>query len=172
MAEFEYKVIPAPKRGVKAKGVKSVEDQFANALTTVMNDAAADGWEYQRTDTLPCEERSGLRGSTTTFQNMLVFRRMTAATAAARLRAATAEAEAHRATLAAVQRPPEPRHIEQEPAVKAIEGPRQEPATEPQPANDRVQEALSATPPQGASPAPKALTPDLRAYPDARMAAE
>ena len=26
-------------------------------------------------DTLPCEERSGLTGSTSTFQNMLVFRR-------------------------------------------------------------------------------------------------
>ncbi len=46
-----------------------------------MNAMGADGWEYQRTDTLPCEERVGLTGRTTVFQNMLVFRRAVAATA-------------------------------------------------------------------------------------------
>jgi hypothetical protein len=72
---FEYKVVPAPKKGKKAKGVRSSEARFANALQSVMNEMGADGWEYQRTDTLPCEERQGLTGRTTTFQNMLVFRR-------------------------------------------------------------------------------------------------
>lgn len=75
MPSYEYKVIPAPKRGLKAKGVKGSEAQFANALATAMNDLGADGWEYVRADTLPCEERSGLTGKTTVFQNMLVFRR-------------------------------------------------------------------------------------------------
>ena len=46
-----------------------------------MNELGAQGWEYQRTDTLPCEERSGFTKRVTTFQNMLVFRR-TIATAA------------------------------------------------------------------------------------------
>ncbi len=72
---FEYKVVPAPTRGLKAKGVKSTSDRFANALQSLMNDLGTDGWEYQRTDTLPVEERQGLTGKTTTFQNMLVFRR-------------------------------------------------------------------------------------------------
>ena len=75
MAQFEYKVVPAPKRGIKARGVKGTEEQFAHALTLLMNEAAAEGWEYQRTDTLPCEERKGLTGKTTVYQNMLVFRR-------------------------------------------------------------------------------------------------
>lgn len=75
MAQFEYKVVPAPKRGLKAKGIKGSEAQFANALTTLMNAAAAEGWHYQRTDSLPCEERQGLTGRVTVFQNMLVFRR-------------------------------------------------------------------------------------------------
>ncbi|MEY1555970.1 DUF4177 domain-containing protein [Yoonia sp. R2331] len=83
MSSYEYKVVPAPTKGLKAKGVKSVQDRFANALETVMNDLAADGWEYQRTDTLPAEEREGLMGKTTVFQNMLVFRRTVAAPAAA-----------------------------------------------------------------------------------------
>lgn len=79
---YEYKVVPAPKRGLKAKGMKTSEDRFANALQDVMNTLGADGWEYQRTDTLPCEEREGLMGKTTVFQNMLVFRRSLTAPAA------------------------------------------------------------------------------------------
>ena len=75
MAKFEYKVVPAPKRGLKGRGIKGTEAMFANALATLMNEAAAEGWEYQRTDSLPCEERQGFTGRVTVFQNMLVFRR-------------------------------------------------------------------------------------------------
>tara|TARA_R110002051_G_scaffold33923_3_gene75507 strand:- start:6156 stop:6524 length:369 start_codon:yes stop_codon:yes gene_type:complete len=75
MSQFEYKVVPAPKKGIKAKGIKTAEDRFAHALETAMNTLGANGWEYQRCDTLPSEERSGLTGRVTTFQNMLVFRR-------------------------------------------------------------------------------------------------
>ncbi len=75
MTTYQYSVIPAPKRGVKAKGIKGAEAQFANALATLMNEAAVDGWEYLRAETLPAEERQGLRGRTTVYQNMLVFRK-------------------------------------------------------------------------------------------------
>jgi hypothetical protein len=75
MQRFEYKVIPAPKRGEKARGVKSTEDRFAYALTQLMNSLGAEGWDYVRADALPCEERVGLTGTKTTFQNVLVFRR-------------------------------------------------------------------------------------------------
>lgn len=75
MQHFEYKVIPAPKRGEKAKGVKTTEERFAYALTQMMNSLGQEGWEYVRADTLPCDERVGLTGTKTTFQNMLVFRR-------------------------------------------------------------------------------------------------
>ncbi len=34
---YEYKVVPAPTRGLKAKGVKTAEDRFANALQAAMN---------------------------------------------------------------------------------------------------------------------------------------
>lgn len=81
MTGYEYKVVPAPTRPLKAKGVKGTSARFANALETVMNDLGADGWEYQRTDTLPVEERQGLTGKTTSFQNMLVFRRALGAAA-------------------------------------------------------------------------------------------
>lgn len=75
MPKYEYKVVPAPTKGQRARGVKGAEARFANALMTLMNKLGRDGWEYQRTDTLPCEARSGFTGKSTSFQNMLVFRR-------------------------------------------------------------------------------------------------
>lgn len=73
---YEYQVIPAPNRAPKIKGVKQAAERFAHTLTELMNEAAADGWEYVRTDTLPLEENRGLtRKSTTSFQNLMVFRR-------------------------------------------------------------------------------------------------
>lgn len=83
MQRFEFKVIPAPKRGEKARGVKTTEDRFALALTNLMNQLGAEGWDYVRADALPCEERVGLTGTKTTFQNMLVFRRAIVESAAA-----------------------------------------------------------------------------------------
>lgn len=75
MSIYEYKVVPAPKKGLRAKGVKGQDGRFAHALEGAINALAAEGWEYQRTDTLPSEERAGLTGKTTVFQNMLIFRR-------------------------------------------------------------------------------------------------
>ncbi len=75
MTQFEYEAIPAPRKGKKARGIKTGEDRFAHAMTELLNDMAADGWEYLRADTLPCEERSGFTGRTTVYQNVLVFRR-------------------------------------------------------------------------------------------------
>jgi hypothetical protein len=72
---YEYKVVPAPARGAKARGLKTTAARFAHALEALMNELGAEGWEYVRADTLPCEERKGLTGTTTTYQNLLVFRR-------------------------------------------------------------------------------------------------
>ena len=84
MQRYEYKVIPAPRRGEKSRGVKTTEDRFALALTSVMNDLGREGWEYIRADTLPVDERAGFTGGTkTSFQNLLVFRRLIEAEVAA-----------------------------------------------------------------------------------------
>jgi len=76
MAGWEYKVKPAPTKGVKGKGVKGPEGRFANALEVLMNDMAGEGWEFQRAETLPSIERAGLTGSSTEWRNVLVFRRV------------------------------------------------------------------------------------------------
>lgn len=85
MQQFEYRVVPAPTRGAKVKGVKAAEDRFAHALAAVMNEMAAEGWEYQRAETLPCEESKGFfsTGRITVYRNMLVFRRAVGAAAEA-----------------------------------------------------------------------------------------
>jgi hypothetical protein len=84
MQRFEFKVIPAPKRGEKARGVKTTEDRFALALTHLMNELGAEGWDYVRAEALPCDERVGFTGSKTTYVNVLVFRRLLAEGAEAR----------------------------------------------------------------------------------------
>jgi hypothetical protein len=81
MPRYEYKVVAAPRKGLKAKSARTPEDRFALALATIMNEQAKDGWEYLRTDTLPCEERKGFTGRSTVYQNMLVFRREVAVAA-------------------------------------------------------------------------------------------
>ena len=76
MRQFEYKAIPAPNTGTKAKGVKSREDRFALSMTDALNEMASEGWEYVRAEMLPVEERKGLTGTQTTYQNVLIFRRL------------------------------------------------------------------------------------------------
>ena len=75
MSRYEYKMVPAPRKAARAKGVRGTEARFAHGLTDLVNAEAQDGWEFQGAESLPCEERSGFFGSVTVFRNLLVFRR-------------------------------------------------------------------------------------------------
>ncbi|MHA6325729.1 DUF4177 domain-containing protein [Roseivivax sp. CAU 1753] len=75
MTQYEYRVLPAPEKGRKAKGVKTPQARFALTVEALMNDMAAEGWEYLRADILPSEERAGLTSSVTEWRSLLVFRR-------------------------------------------------------------------------------------------------
>lgn len=75
MPVYEYKVIPAPAKGTKSKGLKTPESRFAHTVESLLNTMGAEGWEFQRAELLPSEERSGLTGSATNWRNLLVFRR-------------------------------------------------------------------------------------------------
>lgn len=98
MQTHEYKVVPAPNRGEKARGAKTPADRFAHTLAALMNEAARDGWDYVRAETLPSEERAGLTRRTTVYHSVLVFRRPLAiADAAAARRLLTTEAPAGKA---------------------------------------------------------------------------
>lgn len=76
MPRYEYKVVPAPTKGLKSKGIKGAEARFSHAIQELMNGLSGYGWEYLRAETLPSVERSGLTGSTTEWRNVLVFRRV------------------------------------------------------------------------------------------------
>lgn len=75
---WEYKVVPAPAKGLKDKSVKGVEARFAHAVEVLLNEMGAEGWEFWRAETLPSEERVGLTGSQTVWRHLIVFRRSTA----------------------------------------------------------------------------------------------
>ena len=75
---FEYKIVPAPTKSLKNKDLKSSEDRFAFTIEALLNGMAAEGWEYQRAETLPSLERAGLTSTTTEWRNVLVFRKMVA----------------------------------------------------------------------------------------------
>jgi hypothetical protein len=61
MPFYEYKVVPAPERAPKVKGLKGAA-KFASRAGGLMNEYAQDGWEYQRAESLPDEEKKGLMG--------------------------------------------------------------------------------------------------------------
>ncbi len=110
MQRYEYKVVPAPFRAAKVKGLKTAAERFAHALAEVMNALGRDGWEYLRTDTLPCEEKAGLLSKArTATHHMLVFRRSLATPAVVTPRDAAAAPDLPPPTPAAAADPASPR---------------------------------------------------------------
>ncbi|MAC77501.1 MAG: DUF4177 domain-containing protein [Rhodobacteraceae bacterium] len=161
MAHFEYKVVPAPTRGDKVKGVKQPEARFAHSVEAVLNQMAEGGWEFVRAEMLPSEERSGISKTTREWRNLLVFRRertgaeraepvFTAAPAARTVpQAEPVMTQGHAAdTDAVVAQAPEEAAVENVPAEAPAEGPVDTPADEP-----KVLRAIEPGP--GATPAIK-----------------
>ncbi|UOA27695.1 DUF4177 domain-containing protein [Pseudosulfitobacter sp. DSM 107133] len=150
MKQYEYKVVPAPAKGLKAQGLKSPEARYAHAIETLMNELAGDGWDYQRADTLPSTERAGLTGSTTEWRHLLIFRRALP----------TAQATAAPAPVAAEQQAapaPVPAPV---PVQTAAPAPVQEAALRPEPA---VVAAKSDPEDDDAAPADEQKSPRLGA---------
>lgn len=76
MGQWEYKVVPTPRRPKKAKGVKGDPDRFAYALAEAINEVAAEGWEFVKTETLPMESKPGVfKARVEVFQTLMFFRR-------------------------------------------------------------------------------------------------
>ena len=73
---YEYKCVGAPEKGKRKRGAKTRSDRVANAMETSIQAEAVDGWEYLRTDLIPCEERSGIFSRPQEVHRaVLVFRR-------------------------------------------------------------------------------------------------
>ncbi len=76
MAYFDYKVVPAPHRSKKAKGISDPAELFALTLTDAINEHARDGWEYLRAENMATQTPRGfLKRATEESVAVLVFRR-------------------------------------------------------------------------------------------------
>ena len=155
MARYEYKVVPAPSKAGKVKDVKTAEGRFARTVEDVLNDMGRQGWEFQRAELLPSEERHGItRTATTNWRNVLVFRREIAektltpepmVTAAPVAAPVAAPAAAVAATAAAASTEPDPRPVEipeplPEPDPLPEPTPEPEPIPEPLPEPEHIPE--------------------------------
>lgn len=78
MQTHEYLALPAPRKGSKVKGLKTPAERFAHAVTELLNEVAAEGWEFWRSETLPSEERKGLTGTAVVENHLMIFRRPSA----------------------------------------------------------------------------------------------
>jgi hypothetical protein len=78
MQSYEYLALPAPSRSQKVKGLKTPAERYAHQITVILNELAAEGWEFWRSECLPSEERRGLTGTTTVQNHLLIFRRLSA----------------------------------------------------------------------------------------------
>ena len=74
--KYEYKAVGAPEKGKRKRGARSASDRVAAAFEDILAEEAVDGWEYQRTDLLPVNERAGLFSrSQEMHRAVMVFRR-------------------------------------------------------------------------------------------------
>jgi hypothetical protein len=74
--DFEYRVVPAPKRLKKVKGVSASDELCAATLTEAINAEARQGWEYLRAETFSAQTVRGIfRRSHEVEETVLVFRR-------------------------------------------------------------------------------------------------
>lgn len=75
MPGYEYKIVPAPDRAKKIRGVKGPDARFAATLEDNLNTLGADGWEFVRTEVFSVEERTGLTGKKSIDRQVMVFRK-------------------------------------------------------------------------------------------------
>jgi len=73
---FEYRLLPTPAASKKVKGLKTVPERFAHALTEALNTEAKNGWEFAGQESFSVEEKSGMmKKSIITELTYLIFKR-------------------------------------------------------------------------------------------------
>ena len=153
MTSYEYRVVPAPTKGLKSKGKKTPEDRFAYSVEDLLNRMGAEGWEYQRAELLPSEERAGLTGSATNWRNVLVFRRPLSAEAAAA--APRTEPASRRATVAVLG------GAERDAPTMALAAVTAPPVRRPEPTQRPAPEIVATR----ETPEPKSASPQIAEFP-------
>lgn len=76
MSYYDYKIVPAPKKAKKIKGVSGSGELFALTLNEAINEIARQGWEYYCSETLTAQTPGGwFKRAVTEEQVVLVFRK-------------------------------------------------------------------------------------------------
>lgn len=74
--DYEYKCVAAPEKAKRRRGAKTRTDRVAGAMEDILKAEGVGGWEYQRTDLIPVEEKSGMFSrATEVHRAVMVFRR-------------------------------------------------------------------------------------------------
>ena len=74
--DYEYKCVAAPEKARRRRGAKTRTARVAGAMEDILKAEAVDGWEYQRTDLIPVEEKSGMFSRAhEVHRAVMVFRR-------------------------------------------------------------------------------------------------
>ena len=73
---FEYRLTQKPAASKKVKGLKTIQDRYAHALTEALNTEAKSGWEFVGQENFTVEDKAGImKKSKFTDLTFLVFRR-------------------------------------------------------------------------------------------------
>jgi hypothetical protein len=76
MSYYDYKIVPAPKKAKKVRGVSGAADLFALTLTDAVNELARQGWEYYCSESLAIQTPGGWFSRARTEEHtVLVFRK-------------------------------------------------------------------------------------------------
>lgn len=76
MTYYDYKVVPAPKRVKKIKGISAAPDLFALTLTEAINEVARQGWEYYCSESITVQAPGGwFKRGAIEEQVVLIFRK-------------------------------------------------------------------------------------------------
>ena len=75
MARREYRIVTAPDRPKRRAAGKDEGQRFAATLEDLVNEMAAEGWAFERTETLTYSRRKGLFRRVDTAAALLVFAR-------------------------------------------------------------------------------------------------
>ena len=75
MTRYEFKVLPAPRRAKRLKGLTRGDNRFCATITEFLNENSLEGWEFIGFETMPLEQRRFLFLTYFSECACLIFRR-------------------------------------------------------------------------------------------------
>lgn len=121
MSYYEYVVIPVPKAAPRPKGVKRTDERFAHGLSETLNHLGAEGWEFQRTETVSVEAKAGFFSRPASEQvTVMIFRRRVGAAVSPDVPLPRVAAERHEPRRGAAPAPVSPAGAQETPEVQTM----------------------------------------------------